>query len=182
MERGRGVSIRLASHGDLKRILEIAGTTLGAFHRHYVERTFWKAKTFVAERAGALLGFVQFRKFRVGKVTTFAVVYIAVDVAHQRVGVGSSLLKAVEEEAAKQDASVMLATASESNDASKNFFSKHGYVLINFNELKEKYGHRVLFELINLLHAYEDDLLMFKELSKGAVLSLFNELKELRTF
>lgn len=167
MELSRGVSIRLASRGDLKRILEIAGETLGAFHRRYVERTFWKAKTLVAESAGALLGFVQFRRIRAGKATALAVIYIAVDTKHQRIGVGSSLLKAVEEEAARQEASAILATASEGNDTSKNFFRKHGYVLVDFDELGEKYGCRALFELINLLHAYEDDLLMFKELSRG---------------
>ncbi|RLE50216.1 MAG: hypothetical protein DRJ31_01995 [Candidatus Methanomethylicota archaeon] len=182
MSQEARVLVRSAGHGDLKRVLEIAVKTLGSFHRHYVERTFWQAKTLVAESSGVIAGFAQFRRLKAGKSTIVAIVYIAVDPLQQRSGIGSTLLKAVEGEAVKRGASMVVATTTEANEVSKSFFSKHGYKLMKFSEVEKQFGHKALFELINLLQAYEDNLLMYKELSEDAATSFFNELKSLESF
>jgi len=182
MSQEARILVRSAGHGDLKRVLEIAVKTFGSAHRHHVERTFWQAKTLVAESSGVIAGFAQFRRLKAGKFTVVAISYIAVDPLQQRTGIGSMLLRAVEDEAVKRGASMVVVTMSESSEVPKSFFSKHGYRQLRFSDIERQLERKVLFKLINLLQAFEDNLLMYKELCKDAIANFFSELKGLEDF
>lgn len=136
------VVVRRAERADLEALYEIELECFReeAFPRYYIASFLDDPDfiTLVITVGGEVVGYV------VAKVDVFMgkrmghIYSIAVKQAYRRMGLGSRLLRTVEEALRERGAKVCYLEAREDNIAAINFYHKHGYRV--FEVLKDYYG------------------------------------------
>ena len=172
------VIVRRAQFKDRESILKIAKIALGVYHEYYVGKAFGHTKVLVIELNGDIIGFVQYYTIKLKAMRMCVIYYIAIKPEYQGKGFGSLLLNETEREAYKTKVDLLIATTTRENTISQKFFRKHGFKVYPYEELENLIGVYGLFKLTRLLYAYEDDIVLLKELRKESINMLFSELRK----
>ena len=172
------VIVRRAQFKDRENVLKIAKIALGVYHEYYVGKAFGHTKVLVIELNGDIIGFIQYYTIKLKAMRMCVIYYIAIKPEYQGKGFGSLLVNEIEREAYKSKVDLLIATTTRENTISQKFFRKHGFKVYPYEELENLIGVYGLFKLIRLLYAYEDDIVLLKELRKGSINMLFSELRK----
>jgi ribosomal-protein-alanine N-acetyltransferase len=129
--------IRIAERADLPRIIELIkrnreplNEDLGAVFNF--ESPNEKCRFFVAEENGMIVGFGRVHFYRRNK--SAYVINILVDAGYRRRGIGSLLLKTMEEFARENGARVIMFDTAIDNIPALNLYFKNGFKICGYNE------------------------------------------------
>ncbi|MEM3566469.1 MAG: GNAT family N-acetyltransferase [Candidatus Bathyarchaeia archaeon] len=129
--------IRMAELPDLPKILELIkknreplNEDLGAIFNF--ESPNEKCRFFVAEESGEIVGFSRVHFYRWNK--SAYVISLLVDAGYRRRGIGSLLLKAMEDFARENGARVLMFDTAIDNIPALNLYLKNGFRICGYNE------------------------------------------------
>ncbi|MEM3874556.1 MAG: GNAT family N-acetyltransferase [Candidatus Bathyarchaeia archaeon] len=129
--------IRMAELPDLPKILELIkknreplNEDLGAIFNF--ESPNEKGRFFVAEESGEIVGFSRVHFYRWNK--SAYVISLLVDAGYRRRGIGSLLLKAMEDFARENGARVLMFDTAIDNIPALNLYFKNGFRICGYNE------------------------------------------------
>ncbi|MEM3840782.1 MAG: GNAT family N-acetyltransferase [Candidatus Bathyarchaeia archaeon] len=129
--------IRIAERADLPKILELIKRN-GEPLNEDLEAIFnfespnEKCRFFVAEEDGKIVGFSRVHFYRWNK--SAYVINLLVDAGYRRRGIGSLLLKAMEDFAREKDARVLMFDTAIDNIPALNLYLKNGFKICGYNE------------------------------------------------
>ncbi|MEM1551947.1 MAG: GNAT family N-acetyltransferase [Candidatus Bathyarchaeia archaeon] len=129
--------IRIAERADLPKILELIKRN-GEPLNEDLEAIFnfespnEKCRFFVAEEDGKIVGFSRVHFYRWNK--SAYVINLLVDAGYRRRGIGSLLLKAMEDFAREKGARVLMFDTAIDNIPALNLYLKNGFKICGYNE------------------------------------------------
>jgi ribosomal-protein-alanine N-acetyltransferase len=129
--------IRVAEQADLPKIIELIKRNREPLNED-LEAVFnlknpnEKCQFFVAEEEGKIVGFSRVHVYRWNK--SAYVINLLVDAGHRRRGIGSLLLKTMEEFARENGARVIMFDTAIDNIPALNLYFKNGFKICGYNE------------------------------------------------
>uniref|UniRef100_A0A7C4BAA1 GNAT family N-acetyltransferase n=1 Tax=Thermofilum pendens TaxID=2269 RepID=A0A7C4BAA1_THEPE len=155
---GAGIIVRRASGRDREDAARIFSESFTGSYRYWSLRLLDVLDLIVAVLGDEVVGAAELYVTRVegyGKVGVVA--FIAVDPRHRGKGIGRKLVEAAESIFKEQGCSYVAASTRATNTASLRLFTGLGYT-VHYR------GERVFDELEGPLYAYEDDVILLKNL------------------
>jgi len=158
------ISIRKGSTEDVRAL---APRIFDRFHAYYAVRGSKDHEVLVALYEGKPVGFVEFKAMELNGRRILHLYYVGVLEEFRRRGVGRALISTAERVGVRLRLAYSVATTQSDNEASIRFFKSLGYYAMDFDDfrLEEVLGVRG-WRLAAALFAYEDDLLLIKQLSR----------------
>lgn len=129
--------IRIAEQADLPKIIELIKRNKEPLNED-LEAVFnlknpnEKCRFFVAEENGVIVGFARMHIYSWNK--SAYVINLLVDAGHRRRGIGSLLLKTMEEFARENSARVIMFDTAIDNIPALNLYFKNGFKICGYNE------------------------------------------------
>jgi ribosomal-protein-alanine N-acetyltransferase len=129
--------IRVAKPADLPKIIELIKRNKEPLNEDLeaifnFESSNEKCRFFVAEENGGIVGFARVHFYRWNR--SAYVINILVDAGYRRRGIGSLLLKTVEEFARENGARVIMFDTAIDNIPALNLYFKNGFKICGYNE------------------------------------------------
>jgi ribosomal-protein-alanine N-acetyltransferase len=129
--------IRVAEQADLPKIIELIKRNREPLNEDLeaifnFENPNEKCRFFVAEEDGVIVGFARVHVYRWNK--SACVINLLVDAGYRRRGIGSLLLKTMEEFARKNGARVIMFDTAIDNIPALNLYFKNGFKICGYNE------------------------------------------------
>ena len=154
--------------GDWRLASHIVSSVMGEYHGYYAG---WAAEHcgggLVALAEGRPAGSVVYYTVETPHARIGVVYYVAVLPRYRGLGLGRILVASAEEVMRGSD--VYVATTSESNVASRRLFHSMGYRVESWISLERRLGPAPREVLEMAACAYEDDVVMYKEVAPGAL-------------
>jgi len=146
--------------------LRLASRIFSSYDYYWFKYWLPRSSVLVAEVNGEAVGFVEFTIRRTICGRTGIMMYVGVLPEYRGQGIGKILILSAEELLLRRGISTYMASTRSWNDHSIRLFKSLGYEIITVHDLYEKLGFYRAYELIASLHAYEDDIIMFKSISR----------------
>lgn len=137
------------------RLKEVIEKSLTPFDSYYALLNLSSSKVIVEKEGEEIVGFAELKIYEdVG-----IIFYLGVLPCHRGKGHGKALVRKAEDYFIKKGLSLSLASTRDWNKVAVSLFTSLGYKAFREDE--------VSFSVIELLNAYDDNLILCKELKKG---------------
>lgn len=152
------VRVRLAKPSDRPQVVRVLRRSFTGSYRYWALRDLDETTVLLAEAGGRVIGVAELYTGEAEGYGKVGVIYfIAVDSEYRGRGVGKRLVLEAERLFRSMGCAYSAASTMSSNRASQGLFRSLGYTIC-------RRGDKAYWDLVGVLWAYEDDVVMFKKL------------------
>ncbi|BFH73294.1 GNAT family N-acetyltransferase [Sulfurisphaera javensis] len=137
-------------------IEDLISSSLSRYDSYYALKNMKSSKILIQKYSGKEIGFAELKKYKdIG-----AIFYVGILPSYRGKGFGKKIIEKAEEVFISKKVRIIVASTKSDNIPAIKMFKSLGYTLFNKKYVKST--------IIQLLDAYEDDLILCKEVSEEA--------------
>ncbi len=159
------IKVRYANDKDFNEVLEIAREVFNYFDYYYIWCSLYKTRIIVLEVNNRIVGFSQSYLVKKMGLRIGVIYYLGIKREWQGRGLGKLLVTESERYLSRRQADLIIATTKSDNIRVQKLFKSLGYKIYHWSEIAEQCNWLLLDILIRAARAYEDDILMIKQLT-----------------
>ena len=136
-------------------IEDLISSSLSEYDKYFALKNVKSSKILIQKYNGKEIGFAELKKYKdVG-----IIFYIGIIPEYRGKGLGKEMIKKAEEIFREKNVKIVIASTKSSNIPAIRMFKSLNYTIFNKKQVRRK--------IIELLDAYEDDLVVCKELDEN---------------